>query len=100
MSDQDKDFAKCAWRLIPFMMSLHLVAYIDRTNIGIAALTMDMELGLSPRVLVLARGCFLSVIRYLWDCGEIDGANTPIACAIAVSAISGYRSFRPQTCCF
>ena len=34
---EHKIFAKCAWRLIPFMALLFVVNYIDRTNAGFAA---------------------------------------------------------------
>lgn len=37
MSDEDRVFAKCAWRLIPFMVLLFLVNFIARTNAGFAA---------------------------------------------------------------
>ena len=47
MAEQDQVFIKCAWRLIPFMGLLYLVNYIDRTNAGLAALTMNRDLGLS-----------------------------------------------------
>jgi len=50
MADQERVFAKCAWRLIPFMGLLYLVNYIDRTNVGFAALTMNADLGFSPSV--------------------------------------------------
>jgi MFS transporter, ACS family, tartrate transporter len=50
MSTQDRVFAKCAWRLIPFMGLLYLINYIDRTNVGFAALTMNADLGFSPSV--------------------------------------------------
>jgi ACS family tartrate transporter-like MFS transporter len=46
----DRVFAKCAWRLIPFMGLLYLANYIDRTNAGLAALTMNKDLGFSPTV--------------------------------------------------
>src|SRR6266704_529668 len=59
-------FAKCAWRLIPFMMVLYLVNYIDRVNVGFAALTMNKDLGFSPTVFgilaawgALSAGCAL-----------------------------------------
>ena len=48
MIEQDRVFAKCAWRLIPLMILLYLVNYIDRVNVGFAALTMNKDLGLSP----------------------------------------------------
>jgi ACS family tartrate transporter-like MFS transporter len=49
MSD-DRVFAKSAWRLIPFTMLLFIVNYVDRTNVGFAALTMNKDLGFSPAV--------------------------------------------------
>ena len=57
MSD-DRIFAKCAWRLIPLMFLFYLVSYIDRTNVGLAALTMNMDLGFSPAVFGFGAGVF------------------------------------------
>src|SRR5258706_15508184 len=57
MSEQ-QIFAKCAWRLIPFMMLLFLVNYIDRTNVGFAALTMNADLAFSPSVYGFGAGVF------------------------------------------
>jgi ACS family tartrate transporter-like MFS transporter len=57
MSEQ-QIFAKCAWRLIPFMMLLYLVNYIDRVNVGFAALTMNRDLGFSPAVYGFGAGVF------------------------------------------
>ena len=58
MAEQGKVFAKCAWRLIPFMMLLYVVSFIDRTNVGFAALTMNQDLGFSPSVFGLGAGLF------------------------------------------
>jgi MFS transporter, ACS family, tartrate transporter len=58
MAEQDKVFAKCAWRLIPFMALLFLVNFIDRTNAGFAALTMNKDLGFSPTVFGFGAGVF------------------------------------------
>jgi ACS family tartrate transporter-like MFS transporter len=52
-------FAKVAWRLIPFMMLLYVVSFIDRTNVGFAALTMNKDLGFSPAVFGFGAGVFL-----------------------------------------
>ena len=49
---------KIAWRLIPFMGLLYFVAFLDRVNIGFAALTMNADLGLTPRMFGLASGIF------------------------------------------
>lgn len=51
-------FTKCAWRLIPFMVLLYLVNFIDRNNAGFAALTMNADLGFSPTVFGLGAGIF------------------------------------------
>ena len=58
MIEQDRVFAKCAWRLIPFMILLYVVNYIDRVNVGFAALTMNKDLNLSPSVFGLGAGIF------------------------------------------
>jgi ACS family tartrate transporter-like MFS transporter len=58
MAEQDQVFVKCAWRLIPFMVLLYLVSYIDRTNAGFAALTMNRDLGFSPAVFGFGAGIF------------------------------------------
>jgi ACS family tartrate transporter-like MFS transporter len=55
---RDRIFAKCARRLIPFMMLLYAVNYLDRVNIGFAGLTMTRDLGLSPTAFGLSAGVF------------------------------------------
>jgi len=56
--------AKVARRLIPFMMLLYFVNYLDRTNIGFAELQMSEDLGLSATAYGLASGLFF--IGYLF----------------------------------
>lgn len=58
MSNQDRVFTKCAWRLIPFMGLLYVVSFVDRTNAGLAALTMNKDLGFSPTVFGFGAGIF------------------------------------------
>lgn len=48
MTDKEQVFAKCAWRLIPFIVLLYVINYIDRVNVGFASLTMNRDLGISP----------------------------------------------------
>ncbi len=50
MTDKEQVFAKCAWRLIPFMVLLYIINYLDRVNVGFAALTMNSDLGLTPAI--------------------------------------------------
>src|SRR5437764_3993587 len=45
-------------RLIPFLACLYLIAYLDRVNVGFAALQMNAALGFSGRVYGLGAGIF------------------------------------------
>src|ERR1700747_2825456 len=49
---------KVALRIIPFVSVLYFIAYVDRVNIGFAALTMNKDLGLSPAVFGFGAGIF------------------------------------------
>lgn len=49
---------KAAWRLVPFLMLLYFVAFLDRINIGFAALTMNRDLGLTARMFGIGSGIF------------------------------------------
>ncbi|MEA2737126.1 MAG: transporter, family, tartrate transporter [Acetobacteraceae bacterium] len=44
--------------LLPFTFALYLICYLDRANIGFAALTMNRDLGLSSYVYGLGAGAF------------------------------------------
>ena len=58
MTDKEQVFAKCAWRLLPFMVVLYVINYIDRVNVGFAALTMNQDLGISPAAYGFAGSLF------------------------------------------
>ncbi len=49
---------KISLRIVPFIMLLYFVAFIDRVNIGFAALTMNKDLGFSPAVFGFGAGIF------------------------------------------
>src|SRR3984885_4523457 len=49
---------KITWRLIPFLMLLYFVAFLDRINIGFAALTMNKDVGLTSQTFGLGAGIF------------------------------------------
>ena len=55
---ENRVMRKVAFRIVPFIMLLYFVAYIDRVNIGFAALTMNQDLGFSPAVFGLGAGIF------------------------------------------
>src|SRR5207253_11207368 len=48
--------AKVTRRLIPFMFVLYVVAYLDRINVGFAALQMRQDLGFTDTVYGLGAG--------------------------------------------
>ena len=50
--------AKVRRRLIPFLFLLYIVSYLDRINIGFAALQMNRALGLSATAYGLGAGIF------------------------------------------
>ncbi|MEN2474805.1 MFS transporter [Burkholderia sp. GS2Y] len=49
---------KVTWHLIPFLLVLYIVAFIDRVNISFAALSMSKSLGMGPEAYGLAAGIF------------------------------------------
>jgi len=53
-----KLYAKVSWRLIPFLLGLYLICYIDRVNIGFAKLQFLGDLGLNDAHFGFATGLF------------------------------------------
>lgn len=49
---------KVTWRIIPFCFVLYIISYLDRANIGYAALQMNKELALSSEAFGFASGIF------------------------------------------
>jgi MFS family permease len=52
--------AKIARKLIPFLMLCYFVAYLDRVNVGFAALTMNKDLGFTPEIFGFGAGIFFA----------------------------------------
>jgi len=50
--------AKVTRRLLPFLFILYIVCFLDRVNIGFAALQMNHDLGFSPAVYGFGAGVF------------------------------------------
>jgi MFS transporter, ACS family, tartrate transporter len=50
--------AKVSSRLVPFLIICYFVAYLDRVNVGFAALTMNEDLGLSQTAFGFGAGIF------------------------------------------
>jgi ACS family tartrate transporter-like MFS transporter len=49
---------KVTWRLVPFLVVAYLLCYIDRANLGFAALTMNKDLGFTATVFGWGAGIF------------------------------------------
>ena len=49
---------KITWRIIPFVFLLYVISYLDRANIGYAALQMNAELSLTSEAFGLVSGIF------------------------------------------
>ena len=47
-----------AWRILPFMMACYFVSFVDRVNVGFAALQMVKDLRLTPAVYGFGGGLF------------------------------------------
>jgi ACS family tartrate transporter-like MFS transporter len=52
----DQVFAKSARRLIPFMILLYVLNFLDRVNVSFAALTMNRDLGFTPEMFGFGAG--------------------------------------------
>ena len=55
---EDQTRHKVALRLLPFLFLLYIVNYVDRTNLGFAAIGMSRDLGFSDRVFGFGAGVF------------------------------------------
>jgi MFS transporter, ACS family, tartrate transporter len=51
-------YAKISWRLIPYIFLLYIVAYLDRVNVGFAALDLERDLHFSNTVYGTGAGIF------------------------------------------
>ena len=54
----DRTRHQIALRLLPFLFTLYIVNYVDRTNVAYAAIGMSRDLGFSDRVFGMGAGIF------------------------------------------
>ncbi len=55
---ETRTLAKVTKRLVPFLIVCYFIAYLDRVNVGFAALTMNQDLGLSQTAYGFGAGIF------------------------------------------
>jgi len=57
-SVEQRTIAKISWRLLPLIVLIYFVAYIDRTNVGFAAIGMNKDLGFTAYMYGWGAGIF------------------------------------------
>ena len=55
---EQRTIAKVSWRLLPLIVVIYFVAYMDRTNVGFAAISMNEDLGFTAYVYGWGAGIF------------------------------------------
>ncbi len=59
MTDLERTtMARVTWRLLPFLLLLYIISWLDRVNVGFAKLQMNADLGLSDTAYGLGAGIF------------------------------------------
>jgi MFS transporter, ACS family, tartrate transporter len=53
-------YARLRWRLVPYLLLLYVIAWLDRVNISFAALQMNEDIGLGPAVYGFGAGIFFA----------------------------------------
>jgi MFS transporter, ACS family, tartrate transporter len=56
--EQEQILSKVLWRIVPFLLLCYIIAYLDRVNVGVASLTMNQDLGISPSQFGWSAGLF------------------------------------------
>src|SRR3984957_8733643 len=96
-----RTIAKVSRRLVPFLILCYFVAYLDRVNVGFAALTMNQELGLSQTAYGFGAGIFF-LAYFLFEVPsnlmlERFGARKWIArIMVSWGLLSGLMAFIPN----
>lgn len=63
--DEHRVFSRIAWRVMPLMLAAYIVNFLDRTNVGVAALQMNKALGLTATEFGLGAGLLFTTYMTL-----------------------------------
>src|SRR4051812_26668923 len=55
---EQRTMSRVTWRLLPFLLLLYIISWLDRVNVGFAKLEMNADLGLSETVYGIGAGIF------------------------------------------
>ena len=58
MDIEQQTIRKAMWRIVPYLGLCYFVAFLDRINVSIAALTMNKDIGLSTAAYGFGAGLF------------------------------------------
>jgi MFS transporter, ACS family, tartrate transporter len=58
---------RVTWRLLPFLLLLYIISWLDRVNVGFAKLQMNADLGMSDTAFGLGAGLFFFVGYALFE---------------------------------
>ncbi len=56
--EADAILRRAAWRLVPLILAMYIAAFLNRVNVGFAALTMNQDVGLTPEIYGWGTGVF------------------------------------------
>src|ERR1700733_5150580 len=56
--EADAILRRAAWRLVPLVLAMYVASFLNRVNVGFAALTMNQDLGFSPEIYGVGAGIF------------------------------------------
>jgi D-galactonate transporter len=98
---EKRTIAKVTARIVPFLILCYFVAYLDRVNVGFAALTMNKQIGLTAEMFGFGSGVFF-LLYFIFEVPsnlflEKFGARRWIArIMITWGILSGLMAFIPQ----
>ena len=91
---EKRTLRKVSLRIIPFIMLLYFMVFIDRVNIGFASLEMNKDLGFSPAVFGFAEWNGRSLTDNAPNVMFSIAANTPIRLGIGKESVTSKPSER------
>ena len=101
MDLERRTMAQVSRRLVPFLIVCYLISYLDRVNVGFAALTMNKDLGLTATSFAIGAGIFF-IAYFVFEVPsnlflERFGARRWIArIMFSWGLMSGLMAFIPQ----
>jgi len=57
-AEADAILRRAAWRLVPLILIMYIASFLNRVNVGFAALTMNQDMGFTPEIYGLGAGVF------------------------------------------